>query len=62
VIVEVEPQSNEFGAGLSLAVSAVFEKVCELMKTFAVDDEAVALLPVDSLDYAVSPGWGLTVR
>ena len=61
VIIEVEPQSNEFGAGLSLAVSGVFGRVCELMKTFAVDDEAVALLPVDSLDYAVSPGWGLTV-
>ncbi|GAC1493424.1 MAG: hypothetical protein NVS1B5_18710 [Gemmatimonadaceae bacterium] len=62
VIVEVEPQSNEFGAGLSLAVSAVFERVCELMKTFATDDEAVAQLAFDSLDYAISPGWGLTVR
>lgn len=62
VVVEVEPQSNEFGAGLSVPVSAVFTEVCELMKTFALDDEAVARLPVDSLDYAVSPGWGLTVR
>ena len=62
VIVEVEPHSNDFGAELSPAVSAVFERVCDLMKTFATDDDAVASLPVDSLDYAVSPGWGLTVR
>ena len=62
VIVEVEPHSNEFGAALSREVSAVFDGVCDLLKTYATDDDAVARLPVDSLDYAVSPGWGLTVR
>lgn len=62
VIVEVEPQSNEFGAGFSPPVAAVFDHVCGLMKTFATDGGAVAELPLEPLDYAVSPGWGLTVQ
>ena len=62
VVVEVEPQSNEFGAGFSPPVAEAFDGVCGLMKSFATDGDAVAELPLESLDYAVSPGWGLTVR
>ena len=62
VVVEVEPQSNEFGAGFSPPVAGVFDHVCGLMKTFATDGDAVAELPLEPLDYAVSPGWGLTVQ
>jgi hydrogenase maturation protease len=62
VVVEVEPQSNEFGGELSPPVAESFERVCALMKTFATDESAVAQLPLEPLDYAVSPGWGLTVR
>lgn len=62
VVVEVEPQSNEFGAGFSPPVADVFDRACELMKTFATDADAVARLPLEALDFAISPGWGLTVR
>jgi len=62
VVVEVEPHSNEFGAGFSAPVASAFDAVCELMKTFATDSDAVARLPLEPLDYAVSPGWGLTVQ
>lgn len=62
VVVEIEPRSNEFGARFSPPVAAALHRVCDLIKTFATDDDAVARLPLEPLDYALSPGWGLTVR
>lgn len=56
VVVEVEPEAHEFGAALSEPVRSVFEDVCELVKTMATDDNAVAQLPVQPLTFAVAPG------
>ncbi len=56
IVVEVEPEAHEFGAALSAPVRSVFEQVCELVKTMATDDAAVAQRPVQALTFAVAPG------
>ncbi|MDQ6737595.1 MAG: hypothetical protein M3Z30_07835 [Gemmatimonadota bacterium] len=56
IVVEVEPETHEFGAALSEPVRLAFDNVCALVKAFATDDEAVAQLPVQSLTFAVAPG------
>ena len=45
VVVEVEPAVHEFGDTLSDTVGRVFDAVCALVRTLAVDDGAVARLP-----------------
>lgn len=56
IVVEVEPETHEFGAAFSFAVSSVFDQVCELVWSLATDDGAAARLPHGSLALAVSPG------
>lgn len=56
LVVEVEPETHEFGAMLSDAVRGIFDQLCELVKTLATDDHAVARLPVQPLTFAVAPG------
>lgn len=56
VVVEVEPEAHEFGAALSEPVRSVFDQVCELVKSLATDNDAVAQLPVQALTFAVAPG------
>jgi hydrogenase maturation protease len=60
VVVEVEPEMHDFGASMSEPVRAVFDRVCELVKTFATDDEAVTALPLGSLGSPVAPGAQLS--
>jgi hydrogenase maturation protease len=45
VVVEVEPAVHEFGDTLSPAVDAVFDGVCELVRTLATSAAAVEGLP-----------------
>lgn len=56
IVVEVEPETHEFGAALSPAVASVFDEMCDLAWSFATDDESVARLPVGPLALSVSPG------
>ncbi len=57
VVVEVEPETHEFGAALSAAVAAQVDRVCDLVWSFATDDSAVAALPVGSLALATAPAF-----
>ena len=61
VVVEVEPETHEFGAALSEAVQSVFEQLCEIVKTLATDDDAVMRLPVQPLTFAMAPGTRMIV-
>lgn len=56
VVVEVEPAMHEFGAAMSEPVRLVLESVCEMVKTLATDDAAVARLPLRPLTFASAPG------
>lgn len=56
VVVEVEPELHDFGATMSEPVRAVFDRVCELVLSFATDDEAFAALPMGALGSPVAPG------
>lgn len=60
VVVEVEPEMHEFGAAMSAPVQAAFEKICDLVMSFATDDDAVAALPLGSLGSPVAPGAQLS--
>lgn len=55
VVVEVEPETHEFGASLSPGVSSAFEKICDLVWSCATDDKFVAGLPSRSLALTVVP-------
>lgn len=56
VVVEVEPETHEFGATLSDAVAAAFDRICTLVKALATDDTTVASLPVQRMEFASPPG------
>lgn len=56
VVVEVEPEMHEFGAAMSEPVRAVFDQVCETVKTLATDNDAVSRLPIGSLASPTAPG------
>ncbi len=56
VVIEVEPEMHEFGAAMSPAVRARFDDICDLAKTFATNDDAVAGLPLGSLASPTAPG------
>lgn len=56
IVIEVEPELHEFGSSRSPAVEAVFDAVCDLLKTFATDDDAVARLPIQAMEFASPPG------
>lgn len=60
VVVEVEPEMHEFGASMSEPVKAAFDRVCDLVRTFATDDSAVAALPLGTLASPVAPGARLS--
>ncbi len=55
VVVEVEPETHEFGAALSAEVAAAFDDICELVWSLATDDRAVAELPMGSLVLTAVP-------
>lgn len=54
-VVEVEPETHEFGAAFSPAVHAVFDRACDIVWSLATEDEAVAALPMGSLMIASVP-------
>lgn len=56
VVIEVEPETHEFGAELSAAVSDAFEHVCDLAWACATDEATVADLPVGPLALHAVPG------
>ena len=60
VVVEVEPELHEFGAAMSGPVKAAFDNICDLVMSFATDDDAVAALPLGSLGSPVAPGARLS--
>lgn len=55
VVVEVEPETHEFGAAFSSEVAAAFDDICELVWSLATDDGAVAELPMGSLVLTAVP-------
>ena len=55
VVVEVEPETHEFGAAFSSPVAAAFDDICDLVWSLATDDNAVARLPVGSLASVTVP-------
>lgn len=55
VVVEVEPETHEFGAALSSEVAEAFDDICDLVWSFATDDAAVAELPMGSLVLTIVP-------
>ncbi|MGI9079167.1 MAG: hypothetical protein ACR2G6_17835 [Gemmatimonadaceae bacterium] len=59
VVVEVEPETHEFGAAFSMGVAAAFDHICDLVWTFATDDQAVARLPMESLSWTAVPAFRL---
>lgn len=59
VVVEVEPEVEEFGDAFSPVVSGVFPTVCELVTRLALDDGAAARLPLAPLGGA--PSWAEAV-
>lgn len=60
VVIEVEPELHEFGAAMSEPVRAVFDRICNLVMSFATDDDAVAALPLGALGSPVAPGAQLS--
>lgn len=55
IVVEVEPETHEFGAALSSEVADAFDAICDLVWSFATDDDAAAGLPMGSLELTVVP-------
>jgi len=55
VVVEVEPETHEFGAAFSREVAEAFDGICELVWRFATDDDSVAELPVGALALTAVP-------
>lgn len=55
VVVEVEPETHEFGAALSPEVGAAFERTCDMAWSCATDDTFVAGLALGSLALTVVP-------
>ena len=55
VVVEVEPETHEFGAELSPLVAGGFDTTCDFVWNLATDDAAVEALPVGSIASAVIP-------
>lgn len=55
IVVEVEPETHEFGADLSPAVSDAFETICDLVWSCATDEKFVATLPSGALALNVIP-------
>lgn len=55
VVIEVEPETHEFGAALSPEVSDVFESICDLAWSCATDENVAASLPVDALALTAIP-------
>ncbi len=55
IVIEVEPETHEFGAELSPAVSEGFESTCELVWSCATGDEFIRDLPVQPLAFNVTP-------
>lgn len=56
VVVEVEPETHEFGAAFSPEVALAFDGVCELVWSLATSDDRVSRLPLGALALAQSPG------
>ncbi|MDQ3517407.1 MAG: hypothetical protein M3466_03235, partial [Gemmatimonadota bacterium] len=55
VVVEVEPETHEFGAAFSKGVADAFDQICDVVWTLATDDQAVARLPMESLSWTAVP-------
>lgn len=55
IVIEVEPETHEFGAELSGAVASAFESVCDLAWACATDETTAAALPYRSLVLNVLP-------
>ncbi len=55
VVVEVEPETHEFGAALSPEVRAGFDDICGTVWSCATDDAFVAGLPMGALALTVVP-------
>lgn len=49
VVVEVEPETHEFGAAFSGEVAAAFDTACDLVWSYATDDNVAAALPIGAL-------------
>jgi len=56
VVVEVEPDVQEFGETFSDAVAPAVDRVCDLVATLATDADAAAHLPVTPLGGRSAPG------
>ncbi len=57
VVVEVEPETHEFGAALSSEVAAAFDDICDLVWSLATDDRASDQLPMGSLVLTAVPAF-----
>ena len=55
IVVEVEPETHEFGAAFSKSVMKVFDDACAHVWALATDDTAAAALPAGSIAAAVIP-------
>lgn len=49
VVVEVEPETHEFGIAFSPQVHAAFDLACDFVWSLATEEDSVAALPVGSL-------------
>ncbi|MEO5580929.1 MAG: hypothetical protein ABIR58_09730 [Gemmatimonadaceae bacterium] len=57
VVVEVEPETHEFGASFSPEVAEGFDDICDLVWSLATDHTAVAQLPMGSLAFPSVPAF-----
>lgn len=55
IVIEVEPETHEFGADLSPAVRSAFESICDLVWSCATDEAVASRLPVGSLELNAIP-------
>ena len=59
VVVEIEPVVHEYGDAFSDMVAAEFQTVCSLVRTYAIDVEAVERLPRTPLGGRVLAGFSI---
>lgn len=60
VVVEIEPAVHEFGEAFSDVVARRFETVCDLVRTYATNSEAVERLPRAPLGGTLAAGVTIT--
>lgn len=55
IVVEVEPETHEFGAAFSPQVQAAFDLACDFVWSLATNEDSVAALPAGSLAVTSTP-------